>query len=230
MPAPGPSFWSQFSDVAPFAPPQMVIGEHTQLLSANRWGEALNYGNTHWYAQAGYYGNTNGLSGATQFGATVDNGLDKGWQYTAAFAPANKPVSAGIVGNAGTIPLAGGGIDRYWATGAYIQADPSPHLPGAIAYYQIGYDGNPVETGVGARSTGYTAEVYMPFLSHWESNIGVRAEMTNDGMGTVVHTGEIDLGFRITKYIHADVEAGLANGATPVWSGYVWWTQPFGQW
>ena len=230
MPGPGPSFFSQWSDVAPFAPPQMAIGEHTQALSSNRWGGALNYGDQRWYAFAGYYGSGAGLGGATQWTATPENGIDKGFQWTAAYQPSNKPVSAGFVGNTGTVPLAGGGIDHYWAVASYVQADPTPRLPGLIAYYQIGYDGNPVETGVGARSTGYSAEVYAPFLAHWESNIGLRAEMTNDGMGNVIHTGEIDLGFRIMKYIHADFEAGLANGATPVWSGYVWWTQPFGKW
>lgn len=230
MPPLGPSFWSQWSDVAPFAPPSITVGEHTQALGSNRWGAALDFGDAKYVAQAGYFGSQEDLNGATQWGATAANGLDKGWQYHVAFQRPDKPVSAGIVGDNGSFPLAEGGYDRYSAYGAYVEADPTPHLPGAIAYYQVGYDDNPIAAGIGAHSTAYTAEVYFPVLGKHESMLGFREELTNDGMGNITHTGNVDLGFRIIKYIHADIEAGLANGATPVWGGYLWYTQPFGKW
>ncbi len=230
MPGPGPSFWSQWSDASGFAAPSITVGEHVQSLAANRWGAKFSYGNNVGYAEAGYYGSSEDLNGATQWGANPVNGLDKGIQYTVALQHPDKPVSAGLVGNNGTIPLAEGGYDRYSAYGGYIEADPTPHLPGALVYYQTGYDGNPLATGLGAHSSAYSAEVYFPIFGKRESILGVRTEMTNDGLGTMTHTSNVDLGFRIIKYIHADLEAGFANGSNPVWGGYVWYTQPFGHW
>ena len=228
MPGPGPSFWSMWSDVAGFAAPSITVGEHVQSLASNRWGGKLSYSDTKFLAEAGYYGSTADINGATQWGATADNVLDKGFQYHVAFQRPDKPVSVGFVGNNGSIPLAGGGYDRYHAYGAYVQADPTRYLPGALVYYQLGFDDNPIETGVSANSKAYTAEVYFPILGHHETMLGIRREMTDDGLGTVTNTGAVDLGFRVYKYLHADVEAGLANGSTPVWGGYLWWTQPFG--
>src|SRR5579872_689255 len=201
MPGPGPSFWSMWNDVSGFAAPSITIGEHVQSLASNRWGAKFSYGDTKFFGEAGYFGSSADLNGATQWGATSDNGVDKGWQWHAAFQRPDKPISAGIVGNAGTIQLAEGGIDRYSAFGAYVQADPTHALPGALLYYQIGNDGNPVATGVGARSRAYSAGVYFPLLgSGRETMLGFRREMTDDGMGTITHTANINLGFRIVKY------------------------------
>jgi hypothetical protein len=230
MPGPGPSFWSMWSDVSGFAAPSITIGEHTQALAANRWGGMLAYGNDKFVAQAGYYGSQEDLNGAGDWSATPINALDKGYQFHAAFQRPDKPVSAGIVGNIGSFPLAEGGYDRYNAIGAYGEVDPTKRMPGALFYYQIGNDDNPIAAGIGARSTAYSAEVYFPVLSRHETMLGFRREMTNDGMGNVINTGEINLGGRIFKYLHGDVEAGLATGGTPVWGGYLWYTQPFGQW
>lgn len=230
MPGPGPSFFSQWSDVAAFAAPSITVGEHIQSLASNRWGGKFTYGTDKFVAEAGYYGSQEDLNGATDWAATPINMVDKGYQWHVAFERPDKPVSAGLVGNIGSVPLAGGGYDRYNAYAAYAQADPTPHLPGALLYYQLGNDDNPIETGIGAHSTAYSAEVFFPVLARHETMLGFRTEMTNDGMGNVVHTGDVDLGFRVYKYLHADVEAGLANGATPVWGGYLWYTQPFGKW
>jgi hypothetical protein len=230
MPGPGPSFWSMWSDVSGFAAPAITIGEHTQALSANRWGGMLAYGTDKYVVQAGYYGSQEDLNGAGDWAATPINSLDKGYQFNAEFQRPDKPVSVGLVGNIGSFPLAEGGYDRYNAIGAYGQVDPTKRMPGALFYYQIGNDDNPIAAGIGARSTAYSAEVYFPILARHETMLGFRREMTNDGMGNVINTGEIDLGGRIFKYLHADVEAGLATGGTPVWGGYLWYTQPFGQW
>lgn len=230
MPGPGPSFFSQWSDVSSFAGPNMTIGEHVQSLGANRWGGKITYGDTKYLAEIGYYGSSEDLNGATDWGATTMNGVDKGYQWHVAFQRPDKPVSAGIVGNIGSVPLAGGGYDRYSAYAAYAQVDPTRRMPGGLVYYQVGYDDNPVETGVGANSKAYSAEVYFPILGKQETMLGLRREMTDDGMGTINNTGAIDLGFRVYKYLHADLEAGLANGTTPVWGGYLWYTQPFGKW
>ena len=226
MPGPGPSFWSMWSDVSAFAAPEITVGEHVQSFDANRWGAKLTYGDTKFFGEAGYFGSSAGLGTATQFGATPENVLDKGWQWHVAFQRPDKPVSAGIVGNAGSFPLAEGGYDRYHAFGGYVQADPTHHLPGALVYYQAGFDDNPMATGVSANSRAYSAEVYFPILGRRETMLGLRREMTDDGLGTVTNTGEINLGFRIFQYLHADVEAGLANGSTPVWGYYLWFTTP----
>ena len=230
MPGPGPSFWGQWNDVSGFAAPSIAIGEHVQSLAANRWGTKVTYGDTKFLAEAGYYGSGEDLNGATDWAATPINGVDKGYQFHLAFQRPDKPFAAGFVGNIGSVPLAGGGFDRYNAIGAYAQVDPTHNLPGALVYYQIGNDDNPVETGVGARSTAYSAEVFFPILGRHETMLGIRREMTNDGMGNVVNSGVADLGFRVFKYLHADLEAGVATGGTPVWGGYLWYTQPLGQW
>lgn len=230
MPGPGPSFFSMWSDASGLAAPSITIGEHVQSFAANRWGGKLTYGDAKFLVEAGYFGSGEDLNGATDWAATPINMVDKGYQFHAAFQRPDKPFSAGIVGNIGSVPLAGGGFDRYNAYAAYAQVDPTRRLPGALAYYQIGNDDNPAETGVGARSTAYSAEVYFPILGRHETMLSFRREMTNDGMGNVVNSGTVDLGFRIFKYLHADVEAGMATGATPVWGGYLWYTQPFGKW
>lgn len=227
----GPSFFSMWSDVAAFAAPSITIGEHTQALGSNRWGASMNFGDAKYVAQVGYFGSQNDLGGATQWGATPTNGLDKGWQYNFEYQRPDKPFSAGIVGNNGSFPLAEGGYDRYNAIAAYAQVDPTRRMPGALVYYQIGNDDNPIAAGFGARSTAYSAEVFFPILGGGrETMLGIRREMTNDGLGDVINSGNVDLGFRIIKYVHADLEAGLANGSNPVWGGYIWYTQPFGKW
>ncbi|MBV8355052.1 MAG: hypothetical protein JO101_07005, partial [Candidatus Eremiobacteraeota bacterium] len=136
MPGPGPSFWSMWNDVSGFTAPSITVGEHVQSLAANRWGAKLTYGGTKFFGEVGYFGSSADLNGATQWAATPDNGIDKGVQGHIAFQRPDKPVSAGIVGNAGTVPLAEGGVDRYSALGGYVQVDPTLRLPGAILYYQ----------------------------------------------------------------------------------------------
>lgn len=54
----------------------------------------------------------------------------------------------------------------------------------------------------------------------------MRAEMLNDGLGTMTHGGNIDYSFRIYKYLHAFVEAGLAQNSTPAWRYQLWWSTP----
>ena len=227
MPGPGPSFWSMWNDVSGFAAPSIAVGEHVQSLASNRWGAKLSYGGSKFFGEVGYYGSSADLNGATQWGSTPDNGVDKGVQWHVAFERPDKPVSAGLVGNAGTVPLAEGGFDRYSAIGGYVQADPTAHLPGALFYYQSGRDANADGIGTAARSKAYSAAVYFPIFGKRESMLGIRREMTDDGLGTVTHTANINLGLRVLKYIHADVEAGLLNGSKPAWRYYLWWATPF---
>jgi hypothetical protein len=223
MPAPGPSFFSQWFDVAPFAGPQMQIGEHAQLLSATRWGGKFTYATATEVAEAGYYGSTADLNGATDWSSVDD---DKGTQYHVAFGNASKPFTAGIVGNMGYSPLVEGGYDRYSAFGAYVQTDPSGHFPGVILYAQNGNDGNPIATGVGAHSNAYSAEVYFPLLAHQEYTLSLRREMTNDGLGDVLQYGYINLGVRLNKYLHATGQMTMTNNATPSYQYYIWLTVP----
>ncbi|MBV8074132.1 MAG: hypothetical protein JO140_01795 [Candidatus Eremiobacteraeota bacterium] len=56
MPTPGPSFLSMWFDIAGFNPPAMTIGEHAELVGANRWGAKFNYSNTKMVGEAGTTG------------------------------------------------------------------------------------------------------------------------------------------------------------------------------
>ncbi len=221
----GPSFFNNWSDVSGFFAPTLTIGEHSQLLgTGGRWGASFTYGNDKYFAQAGFYGSPDQLNLATDFNETTDKAV----QWHVAYQRPDKPVTTGIFGNLGTFPLAEGGVDRYSAQGAYVQADPTAHLPGGILYYQIGNDGNPTATGIAAHSRAYTAAVYFPILGRRETMLGFRREMTDDGLGTISQYGLVNLGFRPFNYpyLHMDVEAGLTNGSKPAWRYYIWLTPP----
>jgi hypothetical protein len=221
-----PNFWNNWSNFSGFYAPTITIGQHMQLLgTGGRWGAAFTYGNDEYVVQFGYYGSPNQLNLAQIFNAMQD----KGFQWRVGYDPSSKPISVGFVGNVGTVPLAQGGIDRYSADGVYAQVDPTAHLPGAILYYQIGNDGNPVATGIGARSTAYSAEVYFPIFAQRETLLSLRHEMTNDGLGNLFHYDLIDIGFRPFNYpdLHADGEYGLTSGSKPAWRYYILWTPPF---
>jgi hypothetical protein len=59
--------------------------------------------------------------------------------------------------------------------------------------------------------------------------------MTDDGMGTINHTGNIDVTVQIARYLRLYTEVGLSgtnpgNGVdrigTPAWRMFIWWTMP----
>ncbi len=223
----GPSAFSQWADISGFAIPSITVGEHPYLLSSNQWGAKFSYAPAKGVAEVGYFYNTSDLGGATTFNPYNADGStnEKSIQYHVAYAPANRPYAVGVYGDSGTFPLVEGGIDRFGASGAYAQADPTKHLPGAFLLYQFGNDGNS-GGGIPAHSNGYAAEVYYQPFRHWETLVGVRREMTNDGLGNISNGTLVDVNLRILKYLHATGEAGMASGSIPAWRFQVFYTTP----
>jgi hypothetical protein len=220
MPYPGPSFFPFWFDISGFASASYTVGEHAEALDANRWGFKLNYVAKNFTLEGAW-----GSAGNTPDTA-FSQPNDKAFQWRTAYARAQSPLEVGLFGSVGTVPLAEGGIDRYNTVAAYVQLDSVHRLPGAVLLYNVGYDGNPIATGQPATSHSYSAEIYYPLLKHWESMLSARTEMTIDGLGTTLHSGNVDLNFRVTKYLHATVETGFASNSTPAWRWDLWWAMP----
>ncbi len=224
--APGPSPFSMWADIAPFAPPELVVGEHAYLTDANRWGTKLQYVKTNYELDAGWLYSDAGWSGSSDFITS-----DKTFQYQAALANPIKPLQIGYVGSVGTVPVSTG-VDHYWTWGGYAERDPSGGIPGAFLLYQGTSDNNPgadPNTGFqlpAASAHGFSAELYQAFFhSHW-LYASVREQWTNDGLGTYTQYGTGDLSFVIAKYLRAYSEVYTQSNNKPVWRWYIWWTTP----
>jgi len=233
MPPAGPSFFSQWMDLAPFAVPGATVGEHAQALASNRWGAKLGWSNAYVAADAGWFGAQTDLNGATDF----SNDTDKSLQWHVAYAPFDRPLQVGLYGNTGTFPLSLGGTDRYAATGLYAQIDQTAHAPGLLAIYQRGWDANagtgsapggaPAAMPLGAAaSDGATLEVFYQPLRHYEALVSARREITDDGLGHAVQTSNIDLNLRLARFVHATLEHYSQSQGRPGWRYQVWWTTP----
>jgi hypothetical protein len=235
LPVPAP--FSNGSDLSPFGTAELVVGEHMYMLDMMRWGAAFSYVRPTFYAETALFGSNSDLNGATDFSSHND----KTFQWIAASAGPDQPLEVGTYGAIGSFPLAEGGVDRYHAMGLYVQRDPQPAggLPGVLAVYQWAYDGNPgsamgmsgsMMPASPASSHAWTTEIYEPLFRD-RATIGIREEMTNDGLGTIAHSGNIDIGvqpFDRYPYLHAYVESGLAPNSGPAWRWMLWWTTPVG--
>jgi hypothetical protein len=228
---PAPSPYSQWFEVAPFAVPEVTIGEHTYQLDATRWGTKVGYLNGSLSVDAAYVGSDEDLNGATDF--TPPNG--KTLQYRAAFMRPKNPFEAGVYGASGTLQVSDGLTDRYSAFAGYLQRDPTNHIPGVFFVYQTTHDSYPMAGAIApANGRGYTLDIYEPIVKDTVV-VGFRREMTDDGMGTVTHYGNVDLTIQLAKYLRLYTEAGLSgsnpgNGVTrigtPAWRAFIWWTMP----
>lgn len=230
--APGPSPYSQWMDLAGFTTPEITVGEHQYELDGNRWGAKFNYVKGALDLEAGYM--YEGGTDASVWGSSTDfANTDKTFQYKAAYADPQGPIEAGIYGASGSWPLAEGGIDKYWALAPYVERDPTRDVPGVLAIYQMALDGNPGYTTQpngalsplgSAGSTAATFELYSPVFNY--GLISVRKEWTNDGLGTLGQTGNVDLNYPIAKYLRAYVEEYFGSHQTPGWAYELWWTTP----
>lgn len=227
--APGPSPYSQWMDLAGFATPEIVVGEHAYELDANRWGTKFNYVKNNIDIEAGYLGSSEGWTGASDWG----NDTDKAFQYKAAYANQSQPVEAGVYGARGSSPLAEGGTDQYWSFAPYVQRDPSKGVPGILVIYQMAHDGNPGYNTLPngslmplgqAASTATTLELYQPIMD--KGLLSIRKEFTNDGLGNQIQTGNIDFNYQVAKYLHVYVENYFAQNSIPGWRYMIWWTTP----
>ncbi len=222
MPPPGPSFFSQWMDLASFAVPQITVGEHSQELQSNRWGAKAGWTNENFTADAGWFASGEDLNGATDFSGANDKAV----QWHVAYAPAAHPVQLGLYGNGGTSPLAEGGVDRHGSTGAYLQVDATGRAPGVLLIYQRGWDGNAGQGQGPATSDGTSAELFWKPLRRYEGLLSVREELQSDGLGNVTHTSNLDVNFRVARFVHATLEGYAQSNGKPGVRYQVWWTTP----
>ncbi|MHB8434237.1 MAG: hypothetical protein ACYDCA_11700 [Candidatus Tyrphobacter sp.] len=233
LPVPAP--FSNQSDIAKYASAELTVGEHMYTFDMMRWGTALSYVHANLYVQAGWFDSSADWNGATDF----SNNTDKTFQWIAAYADPNRPLEAGAFGSIGSYPLAEGGVDPYHTLGLYVQRDPGPRfMPGVFALYQWGHDANPgsmmmsgsmAPTPFGpADSTAETFELYEPILGE-RGLVGLRQETTDDGLGNVSRSGDIDLSFMPFAhydYLHLFLENALIQNSRPAWRGGLWWVAP----
>jgi hypothetical protein len=239
--APGPSPFSQFTDLAGFNTPEITVGEHPYLLDANRWGTKLAYTHDWFNAQIGYLGPTGDLTtsaggGAVEWGNDSNNvGGDRTVQWQLADAYGYKPVEFGAYGGVGTFQTSDGQIDRYNAVAGYVQVDSTRGFPGAFVVYQRANDGH-AGAGLGdARSTAYTAEVYEPLFNN-QVLLSLRNEYQNDGLGNSTHFDYINAAWFIAHHVSNveanglifNAQASLNGGATPSWQYQLWYATTVG--
>jgi hypothetical protein len=237
--APGPSPFSQWSDISGFATPTIMVGEHPYQLDGNRWGAKFAYVHGALDAEAAWLLSGNGFVSSADFDTVP--GTDKTFQWKVASAHPDQPLEIGAFGSMGSYVLSTGDVDRYSSFAGYLQRDPEPSgIPGVLGIYQVGNDKLPGFDEVGAqlpsaRSTAFTAELYESLFNR-NAILAFRTEYTNDGLGNFAHFQNIDLGFNVPRvpYLHAYVEAGLgANSTTqnggPTWRWLLWWTTPIAQ-
>ena len=228
---PAPSPFSMWFEIAPFNTPEVTVGEHTYQLDANRWGAKVGYLYGSLSLDAAYVGSDADLNGATDFRP----GNGKALQYRAAFMRPKNPLEFGAYGTVGTLPISDGLTDRFSALAGYLQRDPTFGVPGVLLVYQSTRDSYPLAGATApSKGRGYTINVYEPILKNMVI-VGFRREMTDDGLGTVNHYGNIDLSVQIARYVRLYTEASLSgsnpgNGVnrigTPTWRAFVWWTMP----
>ncbi|MBC5828629.1 MAG: hypothetical protein GIW98_00360 [Candidatus Eremiobacteraeota bacterium] len=207
-------------DIAGFGTPSIVVGEHPYLLASNRWGTKLNYVHGAFDAELGFFAAQGDLRGSSDF----TNDTDKTVQWKIAYASAERPVEIGVYGSRGSFPLAEGGTDQYHSLAGYVQRDPIHHVPGILAVYQTGYDANPGAGAPPANSKAYTIELYEPVGD--KAVLALRKELSDDGLGNVSHSGNVDFTYHVSTYVHAYLEAGLAQGGKPAWRWLLWYTLP----
>ena len=231
LPAPAP--FSNQSDIAPYASAELQVGEHMYQFDMMRWGTALSYVHADVFLQAGWLGSNADWSGATDFSSDTD----KTFQWIAAYADPDRPLEAGAFGSVGSYPLSEGGVDPYRTLGLYLERDPGPHfVPGVFALYQWAHDANPglsmsgMQAGMmspPSSSTVETFELYEPIFDR--GLIGLRQETSDDGLGHVIRSGNVDLSlqpFARYDYLHFYLESALQQGMGPAWRGMVWWAVP----
>jgi hypothetical protein len=223
--APGPSAYSQWADIAPFAPPEITVGEHVYQEDGNRWGAKLNYVKGDVDVEAGWLYANNGWSGFSNWANT-----DKTFQYKVAYASATNPFEIGLLGSRGSVPVSTG-VDQYYTVGGYAQRDPTGYIPGALVLFQSGYDANPgadPNTGLSlgqAFSNGWTTELYDTFFKG-RLFLSAREEWTQDGLGTFTNYGNVNASIVLAKYLRFYVQESMQNGQTPTWQYFLWLTTP----
>ncbi len=236
--SPGPSPFSQWFDLSPLQTPEILVGEHQYQTDGNRWGTKVTYVRGPLDAEAGWLLGSANIIGASDFSPAP--GTDKTFQWKLARARGDQPLEYGAYGTLGSFIVSTGAADHYTTFAGYVQEDPSASgLPGVLLTYQVGNDSNPGLDVLGnqlgrANSHAYSAEIYEPLFNNG-AVLGVRSDLTDDGLGTTTHFGNIDLAFQLPHlpHFHAYVEAGLSGHSSnpsggPDYRWTLWWTTPLG--
>lgn len=209
---PAPSPFSQWFDLANISGAELTVGEHQYQLDTNRWGARFSY--------------VRGVTDAVAWlGSNGNAGGDKTLQWKLALANPDRPLEISLFGSRGSFALQEGGADQYASVAAYLQRDPSGGVPGVFAIYQRTYDGHPGE-GLGAAAGSATLfELYQRFVKG-KALIGIRKEMTSDGLGNALQEGNIDVEYHLARFIHVYAESAFAQNSLPRYRYMVWWTTP----
>lgn len=225
MPGTTAAPFSNWFDLASFAAPEIVVGEHAYQNDANRWGTKFQYVRNSLDAEVGYFAGGGDLGDA----GIYSQDLEKTFQWRIAHADPEQPLEYGVMGSRGSFPLPEGGFDQYSSVTPYLQRDPAGNLPGLFAMYQMAYDANAGQDAAGnplgaAHSTAATIELYRPIGS--KALVALRKEFLNDGLGSHSQSGNIDFSYHLAKYLHVYAESAMAQNARPTWSYTIWWTMP----
>ncbi len=218
---PAPAPLSQWFDLAPFASSQMIVGEHTYQLANNRWGTRFAYVHGSFDGEIGFLAGNGNIGGVSDFA----NDTDKTVQWKLAWANPERPFEIGVFGSRGSFPLPEGGTDHYRSTALYVQRDPRFGVPGSLVIYQTTFDANPGAGAAAAAGNAATVELYKPFL-RGKALVAVRKEFTNDGLGTQLQSGNIDLEYHLARFVHVYVETYMAQNHKPGYRYMLWWTTP----
>lgn len=218
--SPAPSPYSQWADLAPFATPQITVGEHAYQ-NTNRWGGKFAYVHKSLDAEMAWLGSGEDLGGTSNF----SNSIDKTFQWKLADANPKRPLEFGVFGSRGSFPLPEGGTDQYYSTSAYLQRDPHRAIPGMFFVYQTAFDANPGGGASAAASNAATLELYQNLFAD-RAIVGARKEFTNDGLGTQLQSGNFDFEYHLARFVHAYVEMYLAQSSKPGYRYMIWWTTP----
>jgi hypothetical protein len=99
-------------------------------------------------------------------------------------------------------------------------------MPGIFATYQRAFDSNPGAGSPAAWSAATTLELYQTLL-HDNGIAGIRHEFTNDGLGNVVQTSNLDFEYHVARFLHVYVETYAQQHQKPGYRYMLWWTVPF---
>jgi hypothetical protein len=220
--SPGPSAYSQWADLSPFTTPEITVGEHAYQLDSNRWGAKFNYVRNAIDLEAGWLGSGEDIGGVSNF----SNSTDKTYMWQAAYTPPTRPWGVGYIGSRGSWPLSDGSFDQYASTTFFAQTDSMRGFPGFVVLYQTANDNTPAPGAAPATSHATTFELLQPFFRDQRMWISLRKETTNDGLGTYLQSGVVDLNYRLGPYLRFYAESGMAQGSTPSWRYMLWWTTP----
>ena len=254
LPVPGP--FSNQSDLAPYQSAEMQVGEHMYQFDMMRWGAGYSYVQPKFYAEIAWQGSSLNWNGATQF-TNTDKTFQWIAAYASAGDPfetgaygsiGSYPLSQGGFDNYDTIALyAQRDPGPHYVPGLFAlyqwgyDANPgSVGMGGAGSMVAplVAMTPSPMPSTMPppppmtmlppAHSRALTLELYEPLFKDI-ATVGLRHELTNDGLGNIVDTGDIDLyvtPFKRYDYIHLYFESALQQNAGPTWATKVWWAFP----